>query len=144
MSEIVAHIIGMSIAILGPLVNIGLNLKRPEASGMYLYWAVCLVFYIGVLIPFTRKSRLTLLKLIPLGIVIEDFFSNLWRSLIQGSEFLPFCNWYTQHFPFLGSLGEPTPYLLIPRWYLVALFFYFSINVFQYKEVIRKRLRKPM
>ncbi len=131
-----AHTIALTIAVLGPLLNLVLvSGFYSGPPGMYLYWMVVLVVYILILIPFTYKSPLTLVRLIILGITIEDFSSHVWRSLIRGCKFLPFNNWYTQHFPFLGSLGEPTPLILIPRWYVVALALYLIITIIQFKKL---------
>ena len=133
-----AHTIALLVAILGPLINLmlGLNYVR-NLLGMYLYWTLCLAIYIVIIIPFTYKSPLTLLRLIILGITVEDFASNLWRSLFLNINFLPFSNWYTEYFPFLGSLGEST-IVLIPGWYFLAMLIYILISVFQH----RKRLKK--
>lgn len=138
MPETLAHFIALLIAIFGPLTVLFLGIRQsgppPE---MYLYWTVALTIYIAILIPFTYKSWSTLLKLVFLGVAVEDFFSHVWRSIFEGSKFLPFCNWYTQHFPFLGSLGEPTPLILIPQWYLVAFFIYFAITAFQHRKKLK-------
>jgi len=135
-----AHTIAFTIAILGPLLNLILGIDYATAPpGMYLYWATILSIYIVILIPFTYKYPLTLVKLIFLGVIVEDFSSNVWRSLFLGKPLFPFCNWYTEHFPFLGSLGEPTPLILIPKWYFVALTIYFIITVFQQKQIIKFR-----
>jgi hypothetical protein len=133
-----AHTIALLVAILGPLINLmlGLNYVR-NLLGMYLYWTLCLAIYIVIIIPFTYKSPLTLLRLIILGITVEDFASNLWRSLFLNINFLPFSNWYTEYFPFLGNLGEST-IVLIPGWYFLAMLIYILISTFQY----RKRLKK--
>jgi len=135
-----AHTVAVTIAVLGPLINLLIGLDYATAPpGMYVYWMICLSIYIIILVPFTYKRPLTLLKLIFLGVVVEDFSSNVWRSLILGSQFLPFCNWYTEHFPFLGSLGEPTPLILIPGWYFVSLFLYFIITIFQQRNFAKMR-----
>jgi len=140
--ELRAHTIALTVAILGPLINLIFGFSYSSGPpGMYLYWVVCLLFYIVILILFTYKSPLTLIKLIILGIPVEDFSSQLWRSLFLGEKFLPFCNWYTQHFPFLGSLGDPTPYILIPQWYVVAISIYFLISVIQHRKWMKKRMR---
>ena len=137
-----AHTVAFLIAVLGPLINLALGLNYAEGpGGMYVYWLVCLCIYISALIPFTYKYPLTLFRLIILGIVIEDLSSNVWRSLFLDKNFLPFCNWYTEHFPFLGSLGEPTPIILIPRWYFLAIFLYIVISAFQYRKCIEKTLK---
>lgn len=134
-----AHTAALLVAMLGPLINllIGYPYSAPP-PGMYLYWAVALLIYVAILIPFTYKSLPTLAKLVFLGIAVEDFFSNFWRSLFFKTSFLPFYNWYTQHFPFLGSLGEPTPYALIPQWYIAAIAIYFGITLFQYRKELGK------
>jgi hypothetical protein len=138
MYETRAHLIALSIAILGPLLHLMLGPQYAYGPPlMYAYWAAVLSVYILILIPFTYKVPFTLIKLIFLGIAVEDFFSNLWRSLLLGENFLPFSNWYTEHFPFLGSLGEPTPYILIPKWYLLAFLIYFVIVAFQYKNKLK-------
>ena len=122
-----AHTVAFLVAILGPLINRALGFNYAEGpGGMYVYWLVCLCIYVFALIPFTYKSPLTFFRLIVLGIAVEDFSSNVWRSLFLGQDFLPFCNWYTEHFPFLGILGEPTPIILIPRWYFLAIFRFHS------------------
>jgi len=132
--ELRSHTIAFTIAIIGPLLNLLIGFNYATAPpGMYLYWATCLFIYVIILLPFTYKFPLTLIRLIILGITIEDFSSHFWRSLLLGYSFLPFCNWYTQHFPFLGSLGEPTPFILIPRWYIVTLSLYFIITIIQFK-----------
>lgn len=139
-SENLAHTVALSLAVLGPLINLLIGFNYAVAPpGMYLYWIIALSIYIIILIPFTYKRPLTLLKLIFLGVMIEDFSSNVWRSLFLDSQLLPFCNWYTEHFPFLGTLGEPTPLILIPRWYFVALFLYISIAIFQQKKLAKFR-----
>lgn len=139
-SEPLAHMIALFIAIMGPLLNLLLGFSYASAPpGMYVYWAVCLAIYIIVLIPFTITRPLTLVRLILLGIVVEDFSSHVWRSLFSGSKFLPFCNWYTEHFPILGSLGEPTPLILVPQWYFVPLFLYVIITIFQQRNFIKLR-----
>ena len=147
-SEHRAHTVALFIAILGPLINLLIGLNYATAPpGMYLYWIICLSLYIIILIPFTYKSPLTFIKLIFLGIMIEDFSSHLWRSLFFGSKFLPICNWYTQHFPLLGNWGEPTPIVLIPRWYFLAALFYTFISVLQYRkeiEIFFKKRKKPL
>ena len=142
-SEYLAHIVALLVAIIGPLVNLllGFSYASPP-PGMYVYWIVYLLIYIIILIPFTYRIPLTLVRVIILGITVEDFFSHLWRSLFLGKGFLPFCNWYTQHFPFLGSLGEPTPLLLIPRWYIVALFIYSIITIIQFRKFVVKKLKR--
>jgi len=135
-----AHTVALVMAVLGPLINLLIGVNYAVAPpGMYLYWTICLSLYIIILIPFTHKRPLTLLKLIFLGVMIEDFSSNVWRSLFQGSRFLPFCNWYTEHFPFLGILGEPTPLILIPQWYFIAIFLYAGIAIFQQKTLAKLR-----
>ena len=137
--ELRAHTVAFTIAILGPLFNLILGIDYATAPpGMYLYWAACLSIYIIVLIPFTHKYPLTLVKLVILGILVEDFSSNVWRSLFLGKPLFPFCNWYTEHFPFLGSLGEPTPLILIPKWYFVSLSIYVIISIFQQKSILIK------
>lgn len=138
--ELRAHTIAFTLAILGPLFNLILGINFATAPpGMYLYWAACLSIYILVLIPFTHKNPLILIKLIFLGVLIEDFSSNVWRSLFFGKSLLPFCNWYTEHFPFLGSLGQPTPIILIPRWYFVSLSLYGIITILQQKLIKFRR-----
>jgi len=138
-SEYLAHTIALTIAIFGPLVNVFfIGFSGSSSFGMYIYWMFCLLFYIIILIPFTFKSPLTLIRLIFLGITIEDFFSNLWRSLLLGKIFLPFCNWYTEYFPFIGSLGEPTPLIMIPKWYFLSILVYIIISIFQYKRRFRE------
>jgi hypothetical protein len=135
-----AHTVALFIAVLGPLINLMIGLNYAVAPpGMYFYWLICLSIYIIILIPFTRKYPLTLAKLIFLGVMVEDFSSNVWQSLILGKGLLPFCNWYTEHFPFIGSLGEPTPLILIPRWYLVSLFLYIIIAIFQKRKLVEMR-----
>jgi len=142
-SEYLVHTLALTIAIFGPLINLMLSLNYARNSpNMYLYWTLCLVIYIVILIPFTYKSPLTLLRLIILGITVEDFSSHVWRSISLGSKFLPFFNWYTQHFPFLGSLGEPTPFILIPKWYIVALSLYFIITIIQFRKTFMKKSKK--
>jgi hypothetical protein len=132
-----AHTLALLIAVIGPLINLIIGFNYTKFSiGIYLYWTFCLCIYIIALIPFTYKSPLTLLRLIILGITVEDFSSHVWRSLFLGYEFLPFCNWYTQHFPFLGSLGESTPLILIPRWYIVALLLYSMITIIQFRKYV--------
>ena len=142
-SEFIAHIVALAVAIVGPLINLllGFSYASPP-PGMYVYWMIYLLIYIIILIPFTYKFPLTLVRLIILGITVEDFFSHLWRSLFLGQKFLPFCNWYTQHFPFLGSLGEPMPLLLIPEWYIVALFIYSIITIIQFRKFVVKKMRR--
>jgi hypothetical protein len=137
--ELKVHAIALAIAILGPLVNVLLG--SPYSSpppGMYLYWAIALLFYILVLIPFIGRSPMRLLRLVIFGITVEDFFSNVWRSIFLARQFLPFNNWYTQHFPFLDSLGEPTPYILIPQWYLAAIAAYVALTAIQHRAYIVK------
>ena len=139
--EYFVHTLALSIAVFGPLLNLFMGLVYAVAPpGMYMYWMTCLSIYIVILLPFTYKSPLTLLRLTILGITVEDFFSHFWRSLNSGSKFLPFFNWYTQHFPFLGSLGQPMPMILIPQWYLVALFLYFIITILQFRKPFYKKL----
>jgi hypothetical protein len=138
-SEYVVHTIALTIAIFGPLIKLLLGFNYViSPAGMYLYWIVCLSIYIVVLLPFTYKSPLTLIRLIILGITVEDFSSHVWSSLISGYNLLPFSNWYTQQFPFLGSLGEPTPTILIPRWYIITLFMYIILTLIQFRKSIRK------
>jgi len=138
-SEYSTHTIAFSVAVIGPLIKLLLNLNYATGPpGMYLYWIICLSIYIIILIPFTYKIPLTLVRLIILGIPLEDFSSNLWHSLFSDNKFLPFYNWYTEHFSFLGSLGEPTPYILIPRWYIIALFLYFLITIAQFRKHLRR------
>jgi len=133
------HTLALLVAIFGPLINLllGFTLSAPP-PGMYVYWVIVLSVYVAILIPFTYKSPLTLIKLIFLGIMIEDFSSALWKSLLLNKCFLPFPNWYTQHFPFLGSLGEPTPLILIPQWYFVAILVYLGITWFQHRKITKK------
>ena len=138
MYETRAHLVALSIAILGPFVHLMLGPQSVFGPPLiYAYWTAALSVYILILIPFTYKVPLTLVKLIFLGVAVEDFFSNSWGSLLLGKKFLPFSNWYTEIFPFLGSLGEPTPYLLIPQWYLLAFLIYFVITAFQYKNKLK-------
>jgi len=136
MSELRTHIIALSIIILGPLINLWI---RPLYSSFginpYIYWSIALGIYIVLLFLFATKSILTLTRLVFLGIPLEDFFSALWSSVFLGKKFLPFENWYNQYFP-LGSLGEPTPYILIPQWYILALLVYFLLTVLQHKKQI--------
>src|SRR3990172_4301933 len=104
MNEKSEHLVALSIAILGPLVNLFIKpLYLYLNINPYLYWSIALSLYIAILLPFVYKSLLTLLRLIILGIFVEDFFSNLWSYLLLGKPFLPFVNWYTRYFPFLGS-----------------------------------------
>lgn len=140
MSELKPHLVALSIALFGPLVNLLLNPGRPTYGvEVYVYWMICLAGYIMIVALFT-DSWLTLVKLIPLGVVVEDFFSTMWRHLILGcsESFLPFANWYTGRFPFLGMLGEPTPYFLIPRWYFLGLGAYFLISFYQKSLVVNE------
>jgi len=141
-SEYTAHTIALTIAIFGPLINLilGFNYAR-NSLGLYLYWTLCLVIYTVILIPFTYKSPLTLLRLIILGITVEDFSSHVWRSISLDSKFLPFFNWYTEYFPFLGSLGEPSPIVLIPGWYFLAMLIYILISAFQYRKGLKELLK---
>lgn len=141
-SEYLAHTIAITIAILGPLLLLILGFNyRLSPPGMYLYWTICLLFYIAILIPFTYKFPLTLVRLVILGIPIEDFSSHVWDSIFLDSKFLPFSNWYTQHFSFLGSLGEPTPLILIPRLYVIALSLYFILTILQFREQVEDILK---
>jgi len=142
-SEFIAHTVALLVAIIGPLLNLLFGFSYASAPpGMYFYWMIYLLIYILILIPFTYKFPLTLVRLIILGITVEDFSSHIWRSLFLGKELLPFCNWYTQHFPFLGSLGEPNPLILIPQWYIVALFLYFMITIIQFRKGIAKKMKR--
>jgi len=145
-NEINAHFVAMFIAIFGPLafLLIGFSFTSPP-PGAYIYWFICLSIYIAILIPFTYKIPLTLVRLIILGITVEDFSSRVWRSLLLDYKFLPFCNWYTQHFPFIGILGEPTPFILIPRWYIVALSIYIIVTMIQFRKLLmRKKWKKSV
>ena len=146
MSELKSHAIALSIAILGPLINL---MIKPVYSifdiNPYLYWSISLGIYLSLLFLFTTKSLLTLTRLVFLGIPVEDFFSALWSSVFLGKGFLPFENWYEQYFP-LGGLGEPTHLLLIPKWYLLFFLVYFVLTVlqskikrFQYKKESKKK-----
>lgn len=136
------HILALTIAILGPLINFWIKpLYSSFITSPYIYWAIALSIYIGILIPFVSRSFLTLLRLVVLGIAVEDFFSNLWRYLFTGGHFLPFSNWYAGYFPFFNFLGKPTPYILIPRWYILAIFVYFSIVVLQYRKQLSSKLK---
>lgn len=141
-----AHTVALLIAVLGPLVNLVFGFNIPV--GAYLYWTICLLIYIIILIPFTYRSPLTLIRLIILGITVEDFSSHVWRSLFLGTKFLPLCNWYAQYFPFIGTLGEPTPYILIPKWYFLAILVYILISTFQFRKEIEikflKHRKKPL
>ena len=140
--ELRAHTIALTIAILGPLLNLILGFNSvANIIGNYLYWTICLLIYLVILIPFTYKSPLTLVRLMILGITVEDFSSNVWHSLFSGREFLPFCNWYTQFFPFLGTLGGPTPYILIPKWYILALLLYSILTIIQFRKHLIKHSR---
>jgi len=143
MSELRAHLVALSVALFGPLLNLVIGFGHPTTPPyVYVYWLFCLLLYVSILLPFTWGKPLVLLKLIPLGVAVEDFFSNMWRHLILGcsESFLPFGNWYTGRFPFLGMLGEPTPYLLIPRWYFLAFGAYILISFYQ-KLVIQKKIK---
>lgn len=134
--EIKVHAVALLVAILGPLINLLLGYPLSSIFGNpYIYWAAALFVYVAILLPFTYKSPLTLLRLIILGVMVEDFFSNVWRSLFFNNPFLPFFNWYTQHFPFLGSLGEPSPYIMIPRFYILAFAIYLGLTFLQYKRL---------
>lgn len=138
-SESSAHTIALLIAVIGPLLNLVLGLSHTSPPpGSYLYWVICLTIYIIILIPFTITRPLTLIRLIILGIIVEDFSSHIWRSLFLNYEFLPFCNWYTQHFPFLGNLGEPTSLILIPQWYIIGLSVYVALTLIQFKYHVKK------
>ena len=142
MRELKVHLIALTIAILGPLINSWLSpLYSPLSISPYVYWGILLSIYIGILIPFISKSLITLARLVILGITVEDFFSALWKSLLTGKQFLPFCNWYAQYFPFFNVLGEPTPYLPIPRWYFLAILAYALLTVFQYRKKVRVWLK---
>ena len=133
--EVIAHAVALAVALLGPLANLLLGFPfLPSVSGAYAYWAVALLIYVCILLPVTFRSPLTLLKLVPFGIAVEDFFSNMWRHLFLGGGFLPFYDWYTQYFPFLGSLGDPTPVILVPKWYLAAFALYLLIAVVQHRR----------
>ncbi len=139
-SEYLVHTVALSIAILGPLLNLIFGFISNLGLTGYLYWATCLLLYIIILTPFTYKTPLTLVRLIILGITVEDFSSHVWRSIFEGRKLIPFCNWYTQHFPFLGRLGEATPLILIPKWYIVALFLYFLITIIQFRKHVFRKL----
>lgn len=135
-------ILALTIAIFGPLINFWIKpLYTSFIISPYVYWVIALSIYIGILIPFVSKSLLTLVRLIILGITVEDFFSNVWSSIFTGEHFLPFCNWYAQYFPFFSFLGEPTPYILIPRWYILALVAYFLLTILQYRKQIPSILK---
>lgn len=143
------HMLALTIAILGPLINFWIKpIYGSFITSPYVYWAISLLIYIGILIPFVSRSFLTLLRLIILGITVEDFFSNLWSFLFGGGHLLPFYNWYAGYFPFFSFLGKPTPYILIPRWYILALFAYLFLTVIQYRKHLSSKLnsshrRKP-
>lgn len=140
--EFKMHTLALAIAVIGPLINFMLKpLYDPFITNPYVYWAMALSIYVGILILFVSKSLPTLVRLIILGITVEDFSSSVWRSVFTGQHFLPFCNWYAGYFPFFGFLGEPMPYILIPRWYALALFAYFLLTAVQYREQISAKLR---
>jgi hypothetical protein len=142
MKEFKINVLALSIAVFGPLINFFL---KPYYSSFiissYLYWAILLSIYIAVLIPFVSRSFLRLSRLVIIGITVEDFSSNIWNSLLTGKNFLPFYNWYSQYFPFFNILGEPTPYLLIPIWYLFALAIYFALTAVQYRKQLLSLLK---
>lgn len=124
----------LAIAIIGPLVNFFLKpLYMPLVISPYLYWAIALSIYLGILTPFLRRNPIAMLRLAVFGITLEDFFSAMWSSLFTGGRFLPFVNWYAQYLPLYG-LGEPTPYILIPVWYLLSLLIYALLTIFQYRK----------
>lgn len=139
MSELKIHTIALSIAIFGPLINFLIKPLYYFEVNPYLYWSITLGIYIALLILFKVRSFLTLIRLIVLGILVEDFFSAFWSSIILGKKFLPFGNWYTQYF-FIGSLGEPTPYILVPKIYLIAILIYFALTAFQYRKFIKSKI----
>jgi len=135
------HTLALTIAVFGPLVNFWI---KPYYSSLvfnpYVYWAMALLVYIGILVPFVLKTSdplFTMSRVSILGIVVEDFASSVWNSLLTGEHLLPFCNWYAQYFPFFDVFGQPTPYILVPQWYILALFVYFSLTYLQYKAYCR-------
>jgi dolichyl-phosphate-mannose--protein O-mannosyl transferase len=142
MREFKTHTLALTIAVLGPLINFWVKpLYGSFIISPYIYWAIALSIYAGVLVPFVSKSLLTLTRLIVLGVTAEDFSSALWSSIFTGKQFLPFCNWYAGYFPFFDVLGQPTPYILIPKWYILALLIYFSLTVLQYRKKISPKLK---
>ena len=142
MKEFKIHVLALTIAVLGPLLNFWLKpLYSSFIISSYIYWTIALSIFVVILIPFVSKSLFTLLRLIVLGVTVEDFFSALWNSIFTGTPFLPFYNWYAQYFPFFNVLGEPTPYLLIPIWYLFALAIYFALTAVQYRKQLLSLLK---
>ena len=137
--EFKIHTIALTIAIAGPLINFWIKpFYAPAIASPYFYWALALTIYVGLLIPSALdlpNPFVTLFRLVLLGVPVEDFCSNVWKTLFTttSGKFLPFFNWYTQHFPFIGSLGEPTPMILIPKWYILSLFLYLLVTVYQYR-----------
>ena len=147
--EIKIHTLALAIAVLGPLLNFWIKpFYAPLTVNPYVYWSVALGIYIAILLPFIKKlpkssqPSFTLVRLVVLGITIEDFCSNLWESVFTGTKFLPFCNWYAQYFPFLEALGQPTPYVLIPQWYVLAVFAYIALTFLQYRRRPQKTHRE--
>jgi hypothetical protein len=142
MSELKSHAIALSIAILGPLINLMIKpLYSSFITNSYVYWTLALAIYVGILVPFVSKSPIRISRLIIFGITVEDFVSNIWKSVFTGQHFLPFCNWYADYFPLFNLLGEPTPYILIPRWYLLALAIYLLLTFAQYRKHIFTKLK---
>jgi hypothetical protein len=105
----------------------------PLVISPYLYWAIALSIYLGILAPFLRRNPIAMLRLVVFGITLEDFFSAMWSSIFTGGRFLPFVNWYAQYLP-VYSLGEPTPYILIPVWYLLSILIYVLLTILQYRR----------
>jgi hypothetical protein len=132
------HALAVGISVIGPLVNYFLKpMYSPYLPGPYAYWAIMLSFYICALMLFIRKdypwTAMTMARLVIFGVTVEDFFSNVWYTLLSGRLFLPFSNWYTQYFPFFEVLGNPTPVILIPMWYVVAAAIYIALSLAQWK-----------
>ena len=142
MKETKLHVLALIIAILGPLINFWVKpFYGSFIINSYVYWVVALSIYIGILIPFIKKSLITLVRMTIFGITAEDFFSNIWKSVFTGRQFLPFCNWYADYFPLFNILGEPTPLILVPKWYFLALFAYILLTAVQYRKQLPVKLK---
>jgi hypothetical protein len=142
------HLLAMGIAIFGPLINYFLKSYYSSLiPGPYVYWTMMTVLYVGVLWVFVKKefpwAYLLLARLVVLGVPVEDFFSNIWYSLFTDQPFLPFLNWYGQYFPIFDVIGNPTPILLVPMWYLLALGAYMTLTFIQYDNTILRKLKRP-
>jgi hypothetical protein len=137
--DVRAHKAALIFAIVGPMINYFLKQYYMHLiPSVFVYWFIVLGVYIVVLFKFFTDNPTTLLRLVILGIALEDFASGFWNAFFSGVAFLPMTNWYLDYFPFFDVLGEPVPMIGIPIWHVIFYLAYMALTYIQYDSLKKK------